>query len=85
MGSVGMVFRAELRRRWASWLLLSILVAIIGATTLSGFSADQRTNAAFPSFVKRYGFNAVVYDFSGIPRSFHSRNTSGPCPRVWGT
>ncbi|MGD0691344.1 MAG: FtsX-like permease family protein [Acidimicrobiales bacterium] len=49
--------------------MLSLLVAIIGATALSGFSADQRTNAAFPSFVQRYGFNAEVYGFRGIPKN----------------
>ncbi|MGB8197238.1 MAG: ABC transporter permease [Acidimicrobiales bacterium] len=67
MGSVGLVFRCELRRRWASWLVLSFLVTVIGAAALSGFSANQRTDAAFPSFVKHYGFNAEVFDLKGIP------------------
>jgi hypothetical protein len=67
MGAVGLVFRSELRRRWDSWLVLSFLVAIIGGTVLSGFSADQRTNAAFPNFVNRYGFNAEVFDLKGPP------------------
>ena len=70
MGSVGLVFRSEFRRRWASWLVLSFLVAIIGGTVLSGFSAAQRTNAAFPSFVKRYGYNAQVIGLKGIPKGF---------------
>lgn len=29
MGSVGLVFRSEFRRRWASWFALSVLVAVI--------------------------------------------------------
>lgn len=29
MGSVGLVFRSEFRRRWAPWFALSVLVAVI--------------------------------------------------------
>jgi cbb3-type cytochrome oxidase subunit 3 len=34
MGAVRLAFRAELRRRWRSWLTIALLIAFIGATVL---------------------------------------------------
>ena len=34
MRSVGVVYRAEFLRRWASWLALALLVALIGGTVV---------------------------------------------------
>jgi hypothetical protein len=70
MTGVWNVFRAESRRRWASWLALAVLVALVGGTVLAGTSTARRTSSAFPHFVKRYGFDAVVFSSSpSLPRS----------------
>src|ERR1019366_2125672 len=61
MRSVRVVFRAELWRRWKSWLALSLLVALIGGTVLAGVSTAQRTSSAFSSFSKRYGYDAELF------------------------
>jgi ABC-type lipoprotein release transport system permease subunit len=61
------MFRAELRRRWASWLALAILVALVGGTILTGVSAARRTSSAFPDFVKKYGYDAAIFSTYSHP------------------
>jgi len=65
MRAILVVFRAELVRRWTSWLALSLLVALIGGTVLAGVSTAQRTSSAFSSFTQRYGYDAEI--FSSYP------------------
>ncbi|HEV3212454.1 MAG TPA: hypothetical protein VGZ03_03555, partial [Acidimicrobiales bacterium] len=66
MGCVWWAFRAESRRRWASWLALAALVALVGGTVLVGAAAARRTEAAFPDFLARYGYDAEI--FTTAPR-----------------
>ena len=61
MACIWWAFRAEGRRRWASWLALVALVALVGGTVLTGASAARRTEAAFPDYLARYGYDAEVY------------------------
>src|ERR1019366_4737964 len=70
MRPVAVVFRAELWRRWASWLALSLLIALIGGTVLAGVSTAQRTSSAFSSFTKRYGYDAEVFSTSLYPKGY---------------
>jgi hypothetical protein len=65
MGAVTMVLRARLRQHWRSWLALSGLVALVGGLVIASAAAGRRTAAAFPGFVARHGYDAVVY--SGRP------------------
>ncbi len=69
MRSIGVVFRAEFLRRWASWLALSLLVALIGGTVLAGVSAARRTSTAFAGFSRHYGYDAELISTSPIPGS----------------
>jgi hypothetical protein len=68
--SIGLLLRAEWRRRWPSWLALALLVAVIGGTVLSGASAARRTVSALPQFVNRYGYNAEVFGEIPFPKDF---------------
>ncbi len=70
MRSIGVVFRAELFRRWTSWLALSLLVTLIGGTILAGVSTAQRTSAAFSSFTKHYGYDAEIFSSSPLPTGY---------------
>ncbi len=70
MRCIRAMFGAELRRRWASWLALAVLVALVGGTVLAGVSAARRTSTAFPSFVKKYGFDAAIFSTFARPPSF---------------
>jgi hypothetical protein len=70
MRSIGVVFRAELFRRWTSWLALSLLVTLIGGTVLAGVSTAQRTSAAFSSFTKNYGYDAEVFSSTPLPKGY---------------
>lgn len=60
-----MVLRARLRQHWKAWLALSGLVALVGGLVIAAAAAGRRTAAAFPGFVARHGYDAVVY--SGRP------------------
>ena len=67
MGAFELLFRAETRRRWRSWLALAVLVALVGGLVLAATAAGRRTAAAFPHFVTAYGFDSAVY--TGQPHS----------------
>ena len=71
MEAVRLVFRAELRRRWRSWLAIALLVSLVGGFVLAGVVAGRRTDAAFPRFVATYGFDAVGYAVHPIPELAH--------------
>ncbi len=70
MRSIGVVLRAEFLRRWASWLSLALLVALIGGTVLAGVSTARRTASAFSDFTSRYGYDADIFSTSPLPKSF---------------
>jgi FtsX-like permease family len=61
LGAVGLAFRAELRRRWRSWLAIAILISVVGGLVLAAAAAGRRTESAFPRFVSAHGFDAFVY------------------------
>jgi hypothetical protein len=64
---VRLLFRAELRQRWRSWLLLALLVALMGGLVLAGVAAGRRTDAAFPAYLRVHGFDAIVYSAKPQP------------------
>jgi hypothetical protein len=70
MRSIGVVFRAELFRRWTSWLALSLLITLIGGTVLAGVSTALRTSAAFSNFTSRYGYDAEFFSSSPLPKDY---------------
>jgi hypothetical protein len=67
MGAIAMVLRLRLRRQWKSWLALAILVALVSSFVLAAATAGRRTTAAFPAFVARHGYDAVVYSAHPLP------------------
>jgi hypothetical protein len=62
-----MVFAAEVRRRWRSWLVMAALIALVGGLVLFAAAAGRRTASAFPSFVAAHGFDAAVYSNQPLP------------------
>ncbi len=65
MTVVRILFRAELRHRWRSWILLALLVALVSGLVLAGVAAGRRTASAFPRYVATHGYDAQV--FSAVP------------------
>jgi hypothetical protein len=63
-----MVFRAESRRRWRSWLAIALLISVVGGLVLAATSAGRRTENAFPRFVAAHGFDALVYGARPEPK-----------------
>ena len=68
MGAVRLAFRAEMRRRWRSWLAVAILISVVGGLVLAATAAGRRTDSAFPRFVAAHGFDAVVYATRPVPK-----------------
>ena len=67
-GPVRLVFVAELRRRWRPWLAIALLVSLVGGFVLAATVAGRRTDAAYPSFVAKYGFDAATYAARPVPQ-----------------
>ena len=68
MDALRLIFRAELRRRWRSWLALAILIAVVGGVVMASAAAGRRTATAFPSFVRSHGYDFVVFNGSPLPQ-----------------
>ncbi len=71
MGAVRLVFGAELRRRWRSWLILVVLIALVGGLVLAATAAGRRTATVFPRFVASHGYDVYIYNqkpVSGLSR-----------------
>ncbi len=68
MGAVRLVFHAELRRRWRSWLAIAVLISVVAGFVLAATAGGRRTASAFPRFVAAHGFDAVVYATRPVPK-----------------
>jgi hypothetical protein len=66
--AVVMVLSGRLRQHWTSWLALSVLVAVAGGLVMAATAAARRTEAAFPGFVARHGYDFVVYSSHPLPQ-----------------
>jgi putative ABC transport system permease protein len=62
------VFWAQLRHRWRSWLAISILIGLVGGVVMAAAAAGRRTESAFPTFVAAHGFDAEVYSTQPSPK-----------------
>ena len=67
MGAVWLVFGAELRRRWRSWLILVVLIAVVGGLVLAAAAAGRRTATAFPRFVNAHGYDFTIFNLQPVP------------------
>jgi hypothetical protein len=67
LGAVRLVFGAELRRRWRSWLILVVLIAVVAGLVLASAAAGRRTATAFPRFVSSYGYDVYIYNHGPVP------------------
>jgi FtsX-like permease family protein len=67
MRAVAMVLHVRLRQHWRSWLALAALVALVGGLVMAAAATGRRTAAAFPGFVARHGYDAIVYSGHPLP------------------
>ncbi len=71
MAAVWLVFGSEFRRRWRSWLVLVVLIALVGGLVLAAAAAGRRTATTFPRFVTAHGFDIYIFNdhpVSGLDR-----------------
>ena len=80
MGAVWLVFGSEFRRRWRSWLVLAVLIAVVGGLVLAAAAAGRRTATAFPRFVVAHGYDFYVYNNQPVP-GWHVCPESPPSQR----
>ena len=71
MRAVAMVVHVRLRQHWRSWLALAVLVALVGGFVIAAAATGRRTAAAFPGFVARHGYDAIVYSGRPLPGLAH--------------
>ena len=67
MDAVRLVFGAELRRRWRSWLILVVLISVVGGLVLAAAAAGRRTATAFPRFVASHGYDVYIFNQKPVP------------------
>jgi hypothetical protein len=67
LGAVRLVFGAELRARWRSWLILVVLIALVAGLVLAAAAAGRRTATAFPRFVASHGYDVYIYNQEPVP------------------
>jgi ABC-type lipoprotein release transport system permease subunit len=64
---VRILFRAEGRHHWRSWLFLAVLIALVSGLVLAGVATGRRTASAFPRYVSAHGYDAQVFSAEPIP------------------
>jgi len=65
--AVAVLLRTQVRQHWKSWLVLAALVALAGGFVMAAASTARRTIAAFPEFVSRHGYDAIIYSAHQLP------------------
>ena len=68
MRAVWLVLVAGFRRQWRSWVLLGLLIAVTSGFVLAAAAAGRRTDAAFPRYLTRHGYDAIVYTAKPLPK-----------------
>jgi hypothetical protein len=57
----------RLRRRWRSWFILVVLVAVVGGLALGAVAAGRGTATAFPRFVAAHGYDVYIFNPRPLP------------------
>jgi hypothetical protein len=66
MAAVGYRFRAELRDRWRSWLVLAALAGLAGGVVLAALAGARRTDSAYPRFLEsQRAYDVIVVSGRG--------------------
>jgi hypothetical protein len=68
MAALAMLLWAMFRHRWRSWLLLSLLVALVSGLVLASAATGRRTASAFPRFKAAHGYDAFLFTLTPKPK-----------------
>jgi ABC-type lipoprotein release transport system permease subunit len=68
------------RHRWRSWLLLSLLIALVSGLVLAGAATGRRTASAFPRFKAAYGYDAFLLTLAPAPKLAASPEVASATP-----
>ncbi len=68
MGAVRLVFGARWRGHWRAWLALALLVALVSGLVTAAAAAGRRTDQAFPRYLARHGYDAILYTVTSRPQ-----------------
>ena len=67
MAAVWLRFRAELRTRWRSWLVLALLVAVGAGIVIAAFAGARRTESAYSRFlISQRADDVIVVSGAGV-------------------
>jgi hypothetical protein len=83
VAAVWLRFRAELRSRWRTWLILAVIAGIAGGLVLTGIAAAGRTDSALARHLEAYRFpDATVVFSNSASRSTIARVAALPQVRA---
>ena len=80
MGAIAVVMRGQFRQRWASWLVLALLVGLVSGLAMAAAVAARRTESAFPRFLAAHGYDAVLYTDAPLPGLARSPQVASVTP-----
>ncbi len=76
MAGVMFLLRTRLRAKWASWLLVVVLVALVSGLVLAGVSTARRTTTSVPRYLADHGYDAFLFGVNPIPQLTRLPNVS---------
>jgi hypothetical protein len=85
VGAGWLVLRAEVRRRWRTWLMLALIAGLFAGAVQAAAAGARRTDAAYPSLVAwSRPPDALVLSFQGQSQTFAkvSLAAAGRLPQV---
>lgn len=80
MQAIGLIFAAKFRQHWRSWLILSLLIALVSGFVMAAASAGRRTDSAFSRFTASHGYDAIVYSAVPLPQLAHGPEAAEVTP-----
>ena len=80
MAALRLLLRAMFRQRWRSWLLLSLLIALVCGLVLAGAATGRRTVSAFPRFKAAHGYDAFLITLAPAPKLAASPEVASATP-----
>jgi hypothetical protein len=80
MRAISTVMRSQFRQRWAPWLALALLTALVSGLAMAAAVAARRTDSAFPRFLAAHGYDAVLYAGQPLPGLSRSPGVASVTP-----
>ncbi len=77
-------FRATLRRRWAGYVTLAVLIGLVGGVALAAVAGARRTQSSFPTYLASTNPSdlGMFTEFGPVTQTGHSQKVDEAVARV---